>query len=286
MNSWRTAWLGGAVLLSAGLAASAAVLVPRVGFESGPPGPVELTMDWQALDGAAREWRAGAADVLKALAEAGLTSLAVPEQTVGGLVAEGKALAVSPQQAALLGRYLPALAGLGKAAPDAGTWLLLPGQDPKLVPAAMPGALDFGVGMPEEALAAAREAGLPVLLRYGDRKRLGPVAAAADAGGLPASRIVIFEGPKVPDPGLVEEPLRDAGYALGLVEFASQRGAGGLARRLGLAAVPVHSMKAEEIAASGVAASAARYMRAVKERGVRVLYLRPAPTQEQTVQLV
>ncbi|WP_324668206.1 DUF5693 family protein [Geochorda subterranea] len=136
-----------------------------------------------------------------------------------------------------------------------------------------------------------------VLLRYADRPRIEPWAfapadpAAATAAGTgpttPAiSRVLIFEGSSVPDPAAVAGPMRRAGLALGLVEFAGQQGAPELARRLDLAAVGVHSMRAEEMAASTVDDAVARYVRAVRERGARVLYLRPAATADETVALV
>lgn len=298
-NSWRLVWWGGGLLVAIGLLASALALVPRVAHESANRGPVELTMDWAALSSAARTtWDQDPAVVLGALATSGLNSVAVAEQSVGQLVDAGQALVLSDEQLRLWKAYVGAAGaaeGAGGAgepparpSPGPGTWLLRPGAEPLRLPAPLPEALALGVGLPEEALAAARGAGLPVLLRYPDRRRAIPwlLDATAGAGGLATSRVIIFEGSSVPDPATTAEPMQRGGYAVGLIEFASQRGAGQLARRLGLAAVGVHSMKAEEMAATTVDAAVARYMRAVRERGVRVLYLRPAPTPDQTVALV
>lgn len=318
-RSWRLVWWGGGVLTAIGLLASALALAPRVAHEAKDRGPVELTMDWAALRAVARsEWDQDPAAVLRELAAAGLTSVAVAEQSVGQLVDAGQALALSDGQLRLLEGYLgrggtpPGVSGSasrGTGEPVAGlstvagTWLLRPGSEPLLLPEPLPEALGLGAGLPDEALAAARGAGLPVLLRYSDRRRAvpwlveappehgpgveGPTGAPAlSLAGVRTSRVVIFEGSAVPDPASTAEPMKQRGFAVGLVEFASQQGAGELARRLGLAAVGVHSMKAEEMASTTVEAAVARYLRAVRERGVRVLYLRPAETPEQTVALV
>ncbi|HEY8498545.1 MAG TPA: DUF5693 family protein [Limnochordales bacterium] len=284
----RAAWWAGGLALAVGLAGAAWALLPRARLERADRGPVELTMDWASLEEAGRgAWGREPADVLRQLAEAGLTSVAVTEQTVQTLVDAGRGVVLTDRQAAVL----------GVAVPGPGTWLLRPGAPPLPLPEPPPAALSLGVGLPEEALQAARQAGLPVLLRYGDRRRVvpwlldepapGPGAAGPDAAQAPAtSRVVIFEGTSVPDPAQAAQAMSPAGRAVGLVEFAQQRGADRLARELGLAAVAVHSMKPEEMAAATVPEAVARYLRAVRERGVRLLYLRPAATPEETVQLV
>ena len=285
---WRVGWWLGAAAVAVGLVAASWALVPRAGREAADRGPIELTMDWSSLQEAARlRWGRDPAPVLRELAAAGLVSVAVAEQTVQGLIDTGEAVVLTDRQASLLGVPVP----------GPGTWLLRASAPPRSLPAPLSAALPLGAGLPEEALTAAREAGLAVLLRYAARPRIVPWAlaladppAAIAAGPEPTtagtSRVVIFEGPSVPDPAAVADPMRRAGLALGLVEFAGQRGAPELARRLGLAAVTVHSMRTEEMAASTVADAVARYLRAVRERGARVLYLRPAATAEGTVALV
>ncbi len=285
---WRSGWWLGAAAVAVGLVAASWALAPRAGREAADRGPVELTMDWSALQEAARlRWGLEPATVLRELAAAGLVSVAVAEQTVQGLLDAGEAVVLTDRQASLLGVSLP----------GPGTWLLRASGPPRPLPLPLPAALALGAGLPEEALAAAREADVLVLLRYADRPRIEPWAfapadpAAATAAGTgpttPAiSRVLIFEGSSVPDPAAVAGPMRRAGLALGLVEFAGQQGAPELARRLGLAAVGVHSMRAEEMAASTVDDAVARYVRAVRERGARVLYLRPAATADETVALV
>ncbi|WP_324717271.1 DUF5693 family protein [Carboxydochorda subterranea] len=267
--------------MALGVAGAAGVLVPRLAREQASRGPVELTFDWPSLQAAAEQWDRPPAELVRELAKAGVTSLAVPEQTAGELVSRGDALLMTPVQMEML--RLPA-----PAAPVQSpvTWLLQPGQPPLAIPAAAPRAHAFGVGLPQDALAAAREAGLPVLLRYADRPRIVPWFDAQATKGVPASRVVIFEGARVPDLETVRPPMEEGHFAVGLVEFAGQAGAAELARSLGMAGVAVHSMKSEEIERAGVDASIDRYVRAVRERGVRVLYLRPAPQEQDTLALV
>lgn len=285
----RRAWLVGAVLVAAGLAGAWMGLARRVAVESGTGAPIELTMDWTSLEASAVRWGRDPAALIRELAQAGLTSLAVAEQTVGSVVAEGDGLAVTPQQAQLLHLEVPgAPAGEGgpARAGTAWTWLLRPRQAPVAIEGDPARAAQVGVGLPADALEAAREAGLPALVRYADRPRAVPWVLDGPPDRGPWSPVLIFEGSRLPPVSELAAAIRAGGWTLGLVEFSPQQGAQELARAAGLAAVAVHSMKSEEIERAGVDGSADRYLRAVRERGVRVLYVRPAPTAEETVRLV
>jgi len=90
---------------------------------------------------------------------------------------------------------------------------------------------------------------------------------------------IIFWGTSVAGyPGevrLVGERLAQAGAAIGLVEFAPQQGFNELARLLGYRVVRVHSITDREMAAGMTPRVAVdRWLRAVRERQVRLLYVR------------
>ncbi len=91
------------------------------------------------------------------------------------------------------------------------------------------------------------------------------------------SGLVIFEGTQVlgyPDQlDQVAEEIAARGAYFGRVEFGPQDGDGALAARLGERALVVHSISDPELSHYGVEDAVARYVRAVRERGIRVLYL-------------
>ncbi len=101
---------------------------------------------------------------------------------------------------------------------------------------------------------------------------LGLTLDLATRGGL-----VIFEGTQVlgyPDQlDQVAEEIAARGSYFGKVEFGPQDGDAALAARLGERALVVHSISDPELVHYGVEDAVARYVRAVRERGVRVLYL-------------
>lgn len=293
----------GLLLAVLAVAAAAAVLARKAGYEGAQRGPVEIVMDWPALQAAAREWADNPAAAAALLAQEGVTTLGLPERTAGEVAERGEGWLVSAEQWEMLGRAW--LAASGREGVQTGgearsSWpfsehgnddtlsallrpglsvLLRPDRPPLVVPAPLPEARAYGVGLPPDGLAAARAAGLAVLPRYADGPRLA--GGREELSGLTVSRVALYEGTRV---GSAEQLLElwGPGAGIGLIEFASQEGSGELARELGLRAVAVHSMRAEEVARLGPRATAARYVRAVRERGVRVLYLRPAATLEQT----
>src|SRR5690606_37076706 len=77
---------------------------------------------------------------------------------------------------------------------------------------------------------------------------------------------------------LVGSLLREAGSSIGLIEFAPQRGLNQLARLVDYRAVRVHSITDREMQA-GIDQKIAveRWLRAVRERQVRLLYVRLFP---------
>jgi uncharacterized membrane protein (UPF0136 family) len=109
---------------------------------------------------------------------------------------------------------------------------------------------------------------------------------------LPDFEKVIFSGDNVVGyPEEIKETakaLKENGMTLGVIEpfIAYQLGANQLARRINLNAVRVHSLQQEELAKLGVEKTTDRYFKAVYERNVRVLYLKPFDEREDTIKFI
>ena len=302
-------------LVLVGLLASAEVLVRRTAAEGPRAGPVELVMDWDALAEAAGGWGIAPGDALDRLAKQGVTTLALTELTAAELAARGRALLLSADQLQVLRRWLsgPAVGpegggSLGQSTDEAawvrsgaradsggraddGTWLLMASGSPRRIPVPLTQAGEYRVGFPQEGWDAARRAGVAVMLRYGPGPRVWdraepPTGPYGVPEGVRLSRVSIFVGDKLPPLEEANWLLRQHGAAAGMVEFSAQDPIRALARQFGVGVATVHSARAEELQALGPQAAADRYLRAVRERGVRVLYLRPVGSLQETVEMV
>lgn len=82
--------------------------------------------------------------------------------------------------------------------------------------------------------------------------------------------------------------LKTNGITLGIIEpfIAYQQGANQLARNINLNAVRVHSLQQEELAKLGIEKTIDRYFKAVYERNVRVLYLKPFDERADTIKVI
>lgn len=283
-----------------GVVAAAGALVRRAGVEGPRGGPVEVVMDWEALVRACDQWDCQPQQALSLLAGDGVTTVALTEWTASDLVTHGEGLLLSASQLELLSRAT----GLHWAAPaGAGgtdtSWLFVAGEEPVAIPSRLSGAAQYRVGFPREGWEAARQAGVAVLLRYGPGPRLPQPAEGASPqqwelgtvgyarpAEVPVSRVSIFWGDELPPPEEAAELLRGLGAAVGLVEFGKTQPVRALVRRFGIPAVVVHSARPEQLLELGPQAAAQRYVRAAVERGVKVLYLRPLKTLEETRQMV
>jgi len=103
---------------------------------------------------------------------------------------------------------------------------------------------------------------------------------------------LIFSGDNVLGyPTEIEETariLKDKGITLGIIEpfIAYQLGVNQLARNINLNAVRVHSLQQEELAKLGIEKTINRYFKAVYERNVRVLYLKPFDERSDTIKFI
>ncbi|MGE5507261.1 MAG: DUF5693 family protein, partial [Chitinophagales bacterium] len=107
----------------------------------------------------------------------------------------------------------------------------------------------------------------------------GQLAAAVAEVPQGLGSTAVFTGKEVLGyPRLLKETadrLERAGLRFGLVEFADQEGEEELARLLGYHVVRVHSITAREMAKIRPEVAVARDLRAIRERSIRTLYLRP-----------
>ncbi len=140
---------------------------------------------------------------------------------------------------------------------------------------------ELGVGYDYTARDAIRAAGLEVVARPRPEYCLtsGAVGVSLDAARATEAHIVVFEGTAVlGNSGLLGQTaagLAQRGLTWGFIELVPQQGASALAQAVGYDLVRVHSISETEMA-ERVAPNAAvdRYSLAVRERKVRVCYLR------------
>lgn len=96
----------------------------------------------------------------------------------------------------------------------------------------------------------------------------------------PPIRHVLFSGPAVmgfPDLGPVREWLGETSYHLPVMEFGRQRGQAALQKIFPQRIVRGHALNEEEMAVASPHSVVGRFRRAVRERGVRFLYVRFFP---------
>lgn len=137
-------------------------------------------------------------------------------------------------------------------------------------------------GLPREDVQVVLDAGLRVVPRFTNPRLASPEAIDEVLSGLSSvgeCSTVIFSGSEVlgyPD-NLDYTALRFAelGISPGLVEFAVQEGSKHLAKLLNYGVVRVHSITPSEYPTLSAEEAFDRLVRAVSERNIRLLYLRP-----------
>jgi len=286
-----------AVIIVAGVIAAiyAAALRWRVEM---PNRTAALILDWQEVQALAAAEGVPLPDALQRLRSAGATTVAVSDQHLSDLIAAGR-VTVMPMAAAGFDEQPPG-GGIVLSAWDAATAERLhdqlsaklppgalsppPGVEvpPLLVPCrASPAYLEtMGLGWPDETPSLISGAGMGVAVRLvnypGARKSAITFAVAESAAA--GANLVIFSGDQVLGyPGLIEETaktLRAAGLTYGSVELAKQLGDQRLGRELEGDLVRVHSITETEILGMSPEMAVERYVRAVRERGIRACYVR------------
>jgi len=263
-----------------------------------------LVTDIRDVAAMAREEGVTLSDALETLEGSGLTALALGELTgqdlvdgalplvygpvgslTGGALPEG---VVSEQAAVFVAdedpmkdRVLLFLAarfpGLLETPWNGGTLLVLP--------VVLDETLEAGI-LPDYAyLEAVARSGMPVIYRPGSTPGVGGEQAAGSVAMVldryPCIRCVVPSGLVVtgyPETGPLIEVLRERKIPVAKVEFSQQIGIGVIDRALFPAVLSLHSVKKEEIVKRRLTRDdlVERFVRAGRERSVRILYVRPS----------
>jgi len=142
--------------------------------------------------------------------------------------------------------------------------------------------LEWGLGFDPALVQHLKELGFtlyPRLRNYPEYTADVIDVVLAETAGLFPGGLLIFDGDMITGgSGLVRrtaDAMRRLGLRAGWVEFAEQRGADVLADMLANSTARVHSIEDEEMEVITVDRAVARYLRSVRERAVRVVYLKP-----------
>lgn len=146
-------------------------------------------------------------------------------------------------------------------------------------PAPRPLLESLGVGLPPERVAAlGRKVPIVARLKTYDGVTAEAIEYAVAAAARQRARVVVFDGEEILGyPTLIKRTaaaLQRHGILYGSVEFANQRGDAALGRALGGELVRVHSITAGEMAIMDPGELVERFSRAVRERNIRLCYLR------------
>ncbi|HHV61484.1 MAG TPA: hypothetical protein GXX51_02445 [Firmicutes bacterium] len=153
--------------------------------------------------------------------------------------------------------------------------------------------LALNLGMPRGAMKLLRRAGLGVIPRFMNYEGLTPSGIAYfldSAGDLGPLTVTIFDGDQVlgyrDHIGDVARELSERGISFGRIEFAKQKGDIALARALRMNVIRVHSITKGEMERISEDTAIERFVRAARERNMRVLYIRPFLKREGSENLI
>lgn len=278
-------------LIVTGLLGAVWVAVERVMVEQ-TNNTVGLTVDWGEVEQLAAASNVTPAQMLIALQSGGATHVAVPERSLAELVDRGEiALFRTGDRVDILAGDTNVINQVGRAlqARFPGDYQRREAAEGELwlnAPAAAVSNTAAGAGYPRGAIEAARRAGVQIVARPMAEGVRTPAAVqkvlehAADIG----AEAIVFSGDNVVGfPGMIATTARvmqAQGLTFGMIEMSPQRGADELASRLHYQVVRIHSITAEEMAVYPVERAVERFVRAARERGVRLLYLRMRPTAD------
>ena len=276
------------VLIVVGLLGATWVAVERVMVEQ-TDRTVGMVVDWSEVEQLSAASGVTPTDMLTTLQSAGATHLAIAEQSLGDMVNRGDiAVFRSGDRADILSGDTSTIGQVAQAlkARFPGDYERMETGEGELwlrAPANAVGSSLTGAGYSREAIEVANSVGLAIVARpsaVGVRTSAAVqlvLEHAADIG----ARTIVFSGDAVVGfPGIVEnaaQSLQAREMDFGMIEMSPQRGAAELATRLDYQILRVHSITAEEMAVYPMGRSVDRFVRASRERGVRLLYLRMIP---------
>jgi hypothetical protein len=259
---------------------------------------VDLTVDYAQVVQLAAAAGVGLETALTELKAAGATSVALTEESVSDLVSAGAArveqarLPGAPRavtllqfsDAASMDRVEASLQARLRFPRTANTaervMLRAPGREGVIYPVSWDvlRALDIGLSPEERARVVA--SGLGIVGRVGNFTGASPEVIRWVIGALKrdGARVVVFTGDEVLGhrAGIKETAaaLDAQGLLYGSVEMGKQRGDEVLSQALDARIVRVHAVQAAEMARLTPPVAIERYVRAVRERNIRLAYLR------------
>ncbi|MHC2994765.1 MAG: hypothetical protein IBV53_04590 [Candidatus Atribacteria bacterium] len=273
---------------------------------------VELVMSLNELRELSYQEGYDEIELLAKIKNSGITSIAIHEDTLESLTLSGKILYFSDKELNKLNFFLISIDPFKKFQPSPGEayiifkdkndylrikdnlqrqlgenlvrdLTLLPykglkvkGSEEKLA--------DLGLGFSEEDIELVRNLGFQVILRlknfsqinkedidfkFKETDRAGNISGIIFEGeavlGYPSKENLIFTA----------KLLKAKGYPFGIIEFAGQKGIETIAQSASELAVRVHSITKEELEIIPQQKATDRWIRAAKERKVRIFYIKP-----------
>lgn len=253
---------------------------------------VELALDYNELKQQSDLLNRPLPELLARYKQAGITSIAISEDTIGGLEAAGRLMVgprgimVDRQTSDRIHRALTAR-GIAPSAdhmPDfrPGTSFVVGEGSPSVftVPADFTSLRSVGIGLDPQYVDTVRQAGLLPVGRIGNWLGINPVTFRAALNELKAQGVqtVIFTGIEVAGfRGMekdVADLLNEAGINYGQVEFGKQKGDENLAHNLKGRYVRVHSIGEAELSTLDETEAIDRFVRGARERNIRLCYIR------------
>lgn len=254
-------------LLIVGLIASGYVAAQRYRVES-KNRAVEIVVDWDEVQTIAAAAGSSPVDVLKRFKIAGVTSVAIAQQTFRDAINSGIVSIESSMQYNIDKQYAPRISNY--------LYGLLPG----FANAPLPYLQQLPIGFPEDAVAAVKSADLGLVGRIINYQGATPQAIdfmMADAKKLGA-KVIVFQGDSILGfKGAIQDTanaLRDHDLYFGRVEFSKQKGDQRLAEETGDRIIIVHSITQAEMPTLSQISIIDRFQKSVRERGVKMCYIR------------
>ena len=272
------------------LAASIYVAAQRVRVESRNKA-VELVVDYAEIAQITAATGQSPIDVLRALKQSGVTSVAVSERTVRDLMDTGEIFTdpdtfsicyVETQNFDIPGHLAMAMPQIGvRSSPRKSGRGLMRTHYLSFSEQLSKDCLEqLPVGLPKLDIWDVRFSGLQVIARLVNYPGATPSAADRILAEVKSKGIdkVIFQGDQVLGfKGAVKDTaaaLVKNGLMFGQVEFAKQKGETELAEHAPGNVIPVHSITQNEMPTLSESEIVERFRKAVRERGVRICYVR------------
>lgn len=254
-------------------------VMPRVDLDARDR-DVELAVDLRSLMEQAQVLGKTRREVLADLARVGVTAAALHPLSLADLVEQGLVTRIETLGDRRSYRIEPAAAALGVPERLARFTPVTRRDDLLEVPGAGPLLEGLRLFLPTGIAEELREAGLRPVYRLKNSGHREDYAANLLEAVAPGSLVVFDDKEALGFPADLRRVagwMRERQLAVGLVEFAGQRGVESLAAAGGLRMENVHSIPEDELEKYPVERVLPRWVRAATERRLRVLYLRPFP---------